>query len=93
MRLVVSTLGLPTYGPPKYIVKITLPAFNKDKDRVINSSSFVVKSKEWNILQSEIKTYLDVVNLCQSVSIDKVIEILHNDTGNLQKQTKCINYV
>ena len=53
----------------------------------------MVKSKEWNILQSEIKTYLDVVNLCQSVSIDKVIEILNNDIDNLQKQTKYINNV
>ena len=76
----------------KYLVKIIQPTLNKNKHRVLNSSSFVEEAKEWNISPSEIQTPFDVVNLYQSVPIDEavavIIEILNNDIDDLQKRTK-----
>ena len=43
----VSAIGSPPYGTLKYLVKITQPSLNKN--RVLNSSSFVEEEKEWNI--------------------------------------------
>ena len=92
MRAVVSTIGSPAYGTLKYLVNIIRPTLNKNKQRVLNSSTFVEEAKEWNISPSEIQTSFDVVNLYPSVPIDKavavVIEILNHDINDLQKRTK-----
>ena len=89
MRAVVSTIGSPAYGTSKYLVKIIQPTLNKNKHRVLNSSTFVEEAKEWNISPSEIQTSFDVVNLYPSVPIDEavavIIEILNNDINDLQK--------
>ena len=55
MRAVVSTtIGSAAYDTSKYLVKIIQPTLNKNKHRVLNSSSFVEEAKEWNISPSEI---------------------------------------
>ena len=50
------------------------------------------EAKEWNISPSEIQPFFDVVNLYPSVPIDEaaavIIEILNNDTDDLQRWTK-----
>ena len=92
MRAVVSTIGSPVYGTSKYFVKIIQPTLNKNKQRVVNSSSFAEEAKEWNISSSEIQTSFNVVNLYPSVPIDQAVavitEILNNDTDDLRKPTK-----
>ena len=92
MRAVISTIGSPAYSTSKYLVKITQPTLNKKKHRVLNSSSFVEETKEWNISPSEIQTSFGVVNLYPSLPIDEavavIIETLHNDIDNLRKRTK-----
>ena len=92
MRAVVSTIGSPVYGTSKYFVKIIQPTLNKNKQRVLNSSSFAEEAKEWNISSSEIQTSFNVVNLSPSVPIDQAVavitEILNNDTDDLRKPTK-----
>ena len=87
MRAVVSTIGSPVYGTLKYLAKIIQRTLNKNKHRVLNSSSFVEKAKEWNISSSEIQTSFNVVNLYSSVPLDEtvavIIEILDNDIDDL----------
>ena len=92
MRAVVSTIGLPPCGTWKYLVKILQPTLNKNKHRVINSSSFLEESEEWNKTSNDIQTSFDVVNLHLSVPIDEavavIIEMLINDIDGLRKRTK-----
>lgn len=38
MRIIISNIGAPPYGVPKYFAKITQPALNKDNHKVQNSS-------------------------------------------------------
>ena len=87
MRAVVSTIVSPPYSTSKHLVKIIQPTLNKNKHRVLNTSSFVEEAKELNISSNEILTSSDVVNLCPSVPIDEVvaviIEILNNDIDDL----------
>ena len=92
MRAVVSTMGSPPYGTSKNLVKIIQLTLNKNKNRVLNSYSFVEEAKEWNLSPNEIQTSFDVVNLYPSVPIDEdvavIIEILNNDIDDLRKRTK-----
>ena len=41
MRPVVSTINTPPYGTYDYLVKIIQPALIKNKNRLMNSNSFV----------------------------------------------------
>ena len=89
MRAVVSTIGSPTFDTSKYLVEIIHSTLNKNKHRVLNSSTFVEEAKEWNISPSEIQPFFDLVNLYPSVPIDEaaavIIEILNNDIDDLQR--------
>ena len=89
MRAVVSTIRSPPYGTLKCFVNIIQPTLNKNKHRVLNSSSFVEEAKGWNISSNEIQTSFDVVNLYVSVLIDEaiaaIVKTLNNDIDNLQK--------
>ena len=67
MRAAVSTTGSPAYGTSKYLVKTIQATLNKNKHRVLNSSSFVEDAKKWNISPSEIQTSFDVANLSSFV--------------------------
>ena len=92
MRAVVSIIGSPPDGTSKYLVKIIQPTLNKNKHKLLNSSSFVEEAKEWNISSNEIRMSFDVVNLCPSVPINEavavIIEILNNEIDDLRKRTK-----
>ena len=93
MRAVVSTIGSPAYGTLKYLVNNIQPTLNKNKHRVLNSSTFAEERKEWSTSPpSETQTSFDVVNFYPSVAIDEavavIIEILNNDINDLQKQVK-----
>ena len=92
MRAMVSTIGSPAYSTSKYLVRTIQPTLNKNKHRVLNSSSVLEEAKAWNRSPSEIETSFDVVNLYPSVPIDEVvaviIEILDNDIDDLRKGTK-----
>ena len=92
MRAVVSTIGSPPYSTSKYLVKIIGPTLNKNKTRILNSSSFVEEAKEWYVSSNEIQTFFDLVNLYASVPIDEavavIIEIVNNNIDDLRKRTK-----
>nr|XP_047124319.1 uncharacterized protein LOC105844437 [Hydra vulgaris] len=92
MRPVVSTINTPPYGTSEYLVSIIQPTLNKNKNRLINSNSFVNEARQWKIDPNEIQVSFDVVNLYPSIPIDEaipvIIDILNNDIDDLKTQTK-----
>ena len=74
MRAVVSTIGSSPYGTSKYLVKIIQHAINKNKHRILNSSSFVEEAKEWNISSNEIQASFDVVNYTHQFQSMKLLQ-------------------
>ena len=91
MRVVVSTIGTPSYETSKYLVKIIQPTLNTNETRLRNSQKFVDLSKDWQIDEDEVQVSYDVVNLYPSVpindSINIMAELLSKD-NNLKNRTK-----
>ena len=91
MRIVVSTIGTPSYETSDHLVKLIQPTLNKNETRLKNSLTFVEKSKSWRITPIEIQVSYDVVNLYPSVPVkeatDIMIHILSND-HDLKNRTK-----
>ena len=87
-----STIGTAPYGTSKYLVDIVQPTLNKNKHRVINSSSFVNEAATWETTQEEIQVSNDVTNLYPSIPIHKAITVLmdtlNNDLDDLNTRTK-----
>ena len=54
MMTIVSTIGTAPYGTSKYLVENIQPTLNKNKRRVMNSSSFVNEAVTWETAQEEI---------------------------------------
>ena len=83
--------GTAPYGTSKYLVNIIQPTLNKNKHRVINSSSFVNEAATWETTQEEIQVSFDVTNLYRSIPIDKAITVLidtlNNDLDDLNTHT------
>ena len=69
MRVVVSTVGTPSYEISNYLVNLIKLALDKNPTRLKNSSSFVEKAKNWTISSSEIQVSYDVVNLYPSIPL------------------------
>nr|XP_047132455.1 uncharacterized protein LOC124811183 [Hydra vulgaris] len=92
MRPVVSTINTLPYGTSEYFVNIIQPTLNKNKNRLINSNSFVNEARQWKIDPNEVQVSFDVVNLYPSIPIDEaipvIIDILNNDIDNLKTRTK-----
>ena len=92
MRLVVSTVGTPSYGTSKLLVDLIQPTLNKNPIRVKNSSSFVNESRTWEIDKDEVQVSYDVVALYPSVPVSKAIDgitdILAADMHEIKKRTK-----
>ena len=76
MRVVVSTIGTPSYRTSEYLVKIIQPTLNKNNTRLKNSYTFAATSKTWEIDRDEVQVSYDVVNLYPSVPIEEAIEII-----------------
>ena len=91
MRIVVSTIGTPSYKTSEYLVKIIQPTLNKNKTRLKNSQTFVQNSETWLIEEDEVQVSYDVVNLYPSVpvkeAINIIIQILSSD-ADLKNRTK-----
>ena len=92
MRTIVSTIRTAPYGTSKYLVEIIQPTLNKNKYRVMKSSSFVNEAATWETTQEEIQVSYDVTNLYPSIPIDKAINVLmdtlNNDLNDLNTRTK-----
>ena len=91
MRIVVSTIGTPSYGISEYLVKFIQHTLNKNETRIRNSTSFVNNARTWNISPDEIQVSYDVVNLYPSVPLKeatKVILDLLNEDTDLKRYTK-----
>ena len=76
MRIVVSTIGTPSYAISKYLVDLIQPLLNENPHRVINSSEFAKEASEWDIGTNEVQTSYDVVNLYPSIPIDKALDVM-----------------
>ena len=76
MRIIVSTIGTPTYTVSQYLVKIIQPMLNKNTTRLKNSREFVNEAKNWNIDNTEVQCSYGVVNLYPSIPIKESIEII-----------------
>ena len=63
MRIVVSTIGTPSYKTSEYLVKIIQPTLNKNETRLKNSQTFIQNSGTWLIEEDEVQVSYDVVNL------------------------------
>ena len=91
MRVIVSTIGTPSYKTSDHLVKLIQPTLNKNQTRLRNSETFVNQAKNWTIEADEVQIYYDVVNLYPSVPVkettDVIIEILSNDL-DLKNRTK-----
>ena len=92
MRTIVSTMGTLPYGTSKYLVDMIKRTLNKNKHRVINSSSFVNGAATWETTQEEVQVSYDVTCLYPFVPIDKAMTILtdtlNNDLDDLNTRTK-----
>ena len=92
MRTIVSTIGTAPYGTSKYLIDIIQATLNKNKHRIINSSSFVNEAAAWETTQEEIQVSYDIINLYPSILIDKAITVLidtlNNDLDDLNTRTK-----
>ena len=91
MRIVVSTIGTPTYGISKYLINFIQHILNMNETRLNNSQSFVNEAKNWNISTDEMQVSYDVVNLYPSVPLNGatsvIVDILNNDS-ELKQHTK-----
>ena len=91
MRVIVSTIGTPSYKTSDHLVKLIQPTLNKNQTRLRNSETFVNQARNWTIEADEVQVSYDVVNLYPSVpvkeSTEVIIEILSNDP-DLKSRTK-----
>ena len=91
MRIVVSTIGTPSYGISQYLVSFIQTTLNKNKTRLKNSKSFVREASNWRISPEEVQVSYDVVNLYPSVPLKEattvILSLLSNDT-ELKQYTK-----
>ncbi|XP_057316782.1 uncharacterized protein LOC130657802 [Hydractinia symbiolongicarpus] len=76
MRVVVSTIGTPSYRTSEHLVKNIQPTLNKNETRLKNSRTFVETSKGWIITPDEVQVSYDVVNLYPSVPVKKAIDVI-----------------
>ena len=76
MRIIVSTIGTPTYGISEYLVNIIQPILNKNTSRLRNSTEFVNTAKTWNISPTAIQVSYDVVNLYPSIPLDEATVVM-----------------
>ncbi|XP_065650685.1 uncharacterized protein LOC136078802 [Hydra vulgaris] len=91
MRLVVSTIGTPSYGISQYLVNIFQPILDKNITKLKNLSTFVKTVKLWNISNDKIQVAYDVVNLYPSIPLGEATKILLDmleHFPNLNKLTK-----
>ena len=70
-----STIGTAPYGTSKYLVEIIQPTLNKNRHRVMNSSSFVIEAATWETTQEEIQVSYDVISLYLSIPKGKAITV------------------
>ena len=74
-----------------YLVDIIHPTLNKNKHRVINSSSFVNEDAKSGTTLEEIQVFYDVIDLCPFIPIDQAITVLIDtliDVDDLNIRTK-----
>ena len=53
MRTIVSAMETALYGTSTYLVEIIVPTLNKNKHRIMNSSSLVNEAATWETTQEE----------------------------------------
>ncbi|XP_066926268.1 uncharacterized protein [Clytia hemisphaerica] len=91
MRVVVSTIGTPSYGTSEYLVKIIQPTLNKNNTRLKNSYTFAELTRSWDVDPDEIQVSYDVVNLYPTVPVEEatniIVQMLEND-HDLPNRTK-----
>ena len=81
MRTIVLTTGTASYRTSKYLVEIIKPALNRNRHRVINSSSLVNGAATSETTEEQIQVSYDAIILYPSIPINKAITVL-TDTLN-----------
>lgn len=84
MRLIVSTIGTPTYNISKYLVSLVQPTLDVNETRLKNSQQFVDAAKMWTIDANEVQVSFDIINLYPSIPIKEAIIILIEKLRNNQ---------
>ena len=83
------TIGTTPYG---ISIKKIQPTLNKSQHKIKNSVDFFNEAKTWKISPTEIQVSYDVVDLYQSVPLDKAIDVivgyLKNDLNNVKTRGK-----
>ena len=82
MRVVVSTIGTPSYETSELLVKIIQPTLNNNETRLKNSKTFVDISKTWTITPNEVQVSYDVVNLYPLVPVKAATDIIKQMLSN-----------
>ena len=75
IRIVVSTVGTPSYRICDHLVQIILPMLNNNDMRLRNSRAFE-KAKQWIVTADEIQVSFDVVNLYPSIPVKESITVM-----------------
>ena len=81
MRTILLTTGTAPYRTSKYLVEIIKPTLNRNKHRVINSSSLVNGAATSETTEEQIQVSYDAIILYPSIPINKAITVL-TDTLN-----------
>ncbi|XP_065651171.1 uncharacterized protein LOC136079364 [Hydra vulgaris] len=76
MRIIVSTIGSPTYKLSNYLVNLIQPTSNLNKTKLRNSKQFVERAQSWYIDPGEFQVSFDIVNLYPSIPVKESIDIL-----------------
>ncbi|XP_065645775.1 uncharacterized protein LOC136076229 [Hydra vulgaris] len=82
MRIIVSTIGSPTYKLSNYLVNLIQPTSNLNKTKLRNSKQFVECAQSWYIDPGEFQVSFDIVNLYPSIQVKESIDILLEQLRN-----------
>ncbi|XP_065658640.1 uncharacterized protein LOC136083162 [Hydra vulgaris] len=82
MRIIVSTIGSPTYKLSNYLVNLIQPTSNLNKTKLRNSKQFVECAQSWYIDPGEFQVSFDIFNLYPSIPVKESIDILLEQLRN-----------
>ncbi|XP_065642486.1 uncharacterized protein LOC136074113 [Hydra vulgaris] len=82
MRIIVSTIGSPTYKLSNYLVNLIQPTSNLNKTKLRNSKQFVECAQSWYIDPGKFQVSFGIVNLYPSIPVKESIDILLEQLRN-----------
>lgn len=87
LRLIVNTIGSPTYALEKYLSKQLKPLIGNGFSFIKDSTDIVEMMKHWKMCENDTLISFDIVSLYTMVPIDKAIdvvkEVVNEEIANL----------